>query len=266
MWHWSTVLVSLVVLNVLMVFIHKVGPWGIALTWIPARVIVLMSQGHFATNHRPLAEYTWCASLIPVLFLLGFHVCMPGQSGRLPRFRCAHWDWLACWCVALLGIGAGVAIVWWVSQSSLGCILVGSVAACLNFINIGCAPEHVRHISSTLSVPYLVITNVIAIATFSAMAWCTSQGYLLAASFISNLPIFSIVLLLGSSCFETSTAIWVTRQHVYMLSYQTWPSLAFLAGMMIVEAVWLQWVLACLGLIFTVGIQYHIVSSKMDAC
>lgn len=266
MWHWSTLITGVVIINLMVYIVHKAGPWGIALTWLPGRVIALMAQIQWLDTPGDMlvmAQYTSCACLVPVLFLLSFHTYMPGHHGRLPRFKCAHFEWIACWILAIVALGIASGIVLWASPSRTACITIATAAALLNVVNTYHAPGRVRTERMPLSVRYFFAVNVVSIATLTTIAWCTAEGYLLEASLLSNLPIFSMVLLIGSSCFETPAAIWTTRQHVYMLSYQAWPSLVFIFCMFIPGSTIVRWSVALITLTSVIIIQYQVVKPHM---
>jgi hypothetical protein len=84
------------------------------------------------------------------------------------------------------------------------------------------------------SVLYFLGINIVASGLIVGVHWLLQAGFVTWAGLLANVPVFSIVLFASSSCMETPSAIRMTRQHVFMLAFQTWPSMAMVSTILLV--------------------------------
>jgi hypothetical protein len=259
---WLTILISTLVLNIVMFMVHYTGPKGIILTWIPGRTLLLI----VSLLHKPelleTLRYTWAAGVVPVTFLLAFHagVRVLEQKGRLPRFHCAKRQWVVIWLVALIIMAAVILLIGFVESVTLYVVL-GTTAIVLNIINVKDAPQHLEQEHVQLTTEYVIGTNIIILSVLFAMNALLDGGYLVWAGIISNIPLLAVVLLLGSTCSVSPTAVKMTRQHIYMLSYQTWPNMAFVGILWATLALGndIACFLASAGMLVMFGLQYYMI-------
>jgi hypothetical protein len=85
----------------------------------------------------------------------------------------------------------------------------------------------------------------------------------LIASIISNIPFVSVCLLAQSTL--TSIGTEITSQHVYMLAYQLWPSLAFISTCLLMRD---RTIVVCLLIAsgttaVVIGIQFMFIMKKV---
>lgn len=225
---WFTVLVTLSTLNAMMIAVHYGGPKAIVLTWIPGRTALLLGS----LLHKPELEHTlkyaWASGLVPVAFLVMIHSGLKRlqRRGRLPRFTCATWPWLQLFGTAIVTMGCIILIIGLVRSDALE-FLLGCLAVGLNVINLKDAPTHLQSENVHLTVGYIVSVNVVVLAILLGMNYLIDYGELVWAGIVANIPMLAIMLLIGSSCKDSPKALRITSQHVYMLSYQTWPNMAF---------------------------------------
>ena len=85
------------------------------------------------------------------------------------------------------------------------------------------------------------------------------------AGICSNFPILAAALLAGSTCTTTQQAMRTTTQHVYMLAYQTWPSMAFIGVIWAAEgALGLASIaLGSISVIIVLAIQYTMIKNEL---
>ena len=259
---WLTLLISTVVLNVVMFIVHYTGPKGIILTWIPGRTLLLIASLLHKPELLETLRYTWAAGLVPVTFLLALHagVRILEQKGRLPRFHCAKRQWAFIWLVALVIMAAVILLIGFVESVALY-IGLGTAAVTLNIINVQDAPQHLEQEQVQFTLEYIIGTNIIILSVLFSMNALLDGGYLVWAGIISNIPLLAIVLLIGSTCSVSPTAVKMTRQHIYMLSYQTWPNMAFVGILWATVALGndIACMLASAGMLLVVSIQYYMI-------
>jgi hypothetical protein len=231
---WTTVILGVVVLNIMLFIIHYSGPKAIALTWVPGRVIVIViSMLHKKELHNWL-QITWTAYMIPVSLLAIFHFALRymANKGRLPRFSCATPQWFICWSLGILAMVVSATLCMFIENPYI-LFSIGILAAYLNIVNVVDAPIHLQEVPIKFSTWYIIGTNIVIIAALILIELLIQHDYVRLAGVISNIPILSIVLLASSSCANTEEAINTTNQHIYMLAYQTWPAMAFVGVMWI---------------------------------
>lgn len=256
---WLALLISTAILNVVMLMVHYAGPKGIILTWIPGRTLLLIVSLLHKSELLETLRYTWAAGLVPVTFLLALHagVHFLEQKGRLPRFHCAKRRWIFIWFIALFMMAVVILLIGFIESVPLY-ILLGTAAVMLNILNVRDAPKHLEQEHVELTITYVIGTNAIILSVLFAMNALLDGGYLVWAGIISNIPLLAIILLVGSTCSASPTALTMTRQHIYMLSYQTWPNMAFVG--ILWAALPLGNVMACClagaGTFMVFGIQY----------
>jgi len=259
---WFALVISTVVLNVVMFMVHCTGPKGILLTWIPGRTLLLIVSLLHKTELLETLRYTWAAGLVPVTFLLALHVGVRvlEQEGRLPRFHCAKRQWALIWLVALLIMAAVIMLIGFVESVAMY-IALGTTAIVVNILNVRDAPKHLEQEHVQLTLGYVVSTNIIILSVLFSMNALLDGGYLVWAGIISNIPLLAVVLLLGSTCSASPTAVKITRQHIYMLSYQTWPNMAFVGILWATLALGndIACVLASAGMLVVFGLQYYMI-------
>lgn len=262
---WFTVFVSAVVLNVLLLLIHVLGPKGILLTWIPGRTILLLFSILKKNTLQDTLRYTWAAGIIPINFLIPLHlgVRLLSSNGRAPRFACSS-SWLPVWISALILTTLGVLLIGLVDSVALD-ISLGIVAIFFNLFNIHDAPKHIQNDRVNLTVGYIIGTNVIVFGVLFLIHIVLQHGELVWAGILANVPLMAFVLIAGSTCESTPKAITLTGQHVYMLSYQIWPNMAF------VGCLWatlplgaeISFVLACVATLCVLGLQYYFIKNLL---
>lgn len=259
---WLALLISTAVLNAVMFMVHYTGPKGIILTWVPGRTLLLIASLLHKPELLETLQYTWAAGLVPVTFLLALHggVRILEKNGRLPRFHCAKRQWALIWLVALGSMSAVILLIGFVESGSLY-IALGTGATMLNIINIRDAPRHLEQDHVELTPEYILGTNIIILSVLCAMNALLDAGYLVWAGIISNIPLLAVILLIGSTCSNTPTALTMTRQHIYMLSYQTWPNMAFVGILWVTLSLGkhLACFLAAAGMLACMGIQYYMI-------
>lgn len=225
---WWSILIGTLILNVMMLVVHYLGPKGILLTWIPGRTLMLV----FSLLHKPefieTLRYSWAAGLVPVVFLAALHggIRLMERRGRLPRFHCATKQWSLYWSLAIASMVGIVCLIGFVQQPALYLVL-GIVAIILNIVNVTDAPQHLSENKVQLSVEYVVGINLIVIALLVAVNELIDRGELVWAGILSNVPLFALILMLGATVQPTPEALKNMGQHIYMLSYQIWPNMAF---------------------------------------
>ena len=229
---WSTIAASIIVLNLLLVMIHKLGPKGIVLTWVPGRTIVLIASILHKPELLETLRYTWSSGILPVAFLVPMHIGtnILSFNGRVSRFKCSKW-WIIIWIATLLVLTMTVLLVGNM-QSSATQLLLGILAIFFNLSHLTEAPsalpanDHVK-----LSIVYVIITNIVILSVLGLIHIAIDQDQLVWAGILSNLPLMSFILIAGSSCQPSAKALRQTAQHIYMLSYQTWPNMAFVGSL-----------------------------------
>lgn len=209
--------------------IHVMGPKGIVLTWIPGRTLLLI----VSLLHKPelleTLQYTWAAGFVPVTFLLPLHIgvrALATSGRRFPRFSCAKMQWVAIWLATIVTVVIAVLLIG-ISRSNALNVSLGILAILLNMFNVKDAPLHLQHEDVSLTVQYVIGTNAIVFSVLALMNHLLDKGELVWAGIVSNIPLLAVVLIAGSTCRATPEAITLTGQHIYMMSYQIWPNMAF---------------------------------------
>lgn len=224
---WWSIPLSVVLLNAMLAVVHYAGPKGIMLTWIPGRALMLV----LTLLHKPqladTLEYSWAATLVPVIFLITLHlgIRIMGQQ-RLPRFACAARRWGMYWTFAILAMGAVVLLIGFVHDHGLY-IGLGIAAILLNILNVVDAPQHLEQDNIQLTYEYVLGVNIVATGILVAIHALVDQEELVWAGVLSNVPVFAIILMAAASLKPTPDAILTTGQHIYMMSYQIWPNMTF---------------------------------------
>lgn len=265
----TTLLIGMVCTNILLAIVHKLGPAGIIITWIPGRVIVLaisILNSKRNDSMGQVLEVAWASHILTVVFLCAFHIFVRWMSWskRLPRFGCAIKHWLVCWLSAFVLMGA-VCIILWAFPSTEVYVGTGMLALIMNMINIEHAPKHLKNTKMKFTPLYLLSANTVYIALTIAVHWLIEYGYIVYAGLMSNLPLFSIALFASSSCRDTPLAIQMTAQHVYMLAFQTWPSMAFLGILWVLLPQGSVIALCSAGMaaVATMTVQYFVVKARL---
>jgi len=177
----------------------------------------------------PWLQITWAASSVAVVFLAVFHFTLRAlRTGRLPRFSCAHKEWVLCWSIAILATVATTAGVYYTNNNYLY-LTIGIIALFGNIVNVTDAPTQLNQPQGIkFTVYYILFINLLAIGALITIDQLIQHGEVEWAGICSNFPILAAMLLAGSTCTTTQQAMRTTTQHVYMLAYQTWPSMAFI--------------------------------------
>ena len=196
-------------------------------TWIPGRTIIVCLTLLSLPTEQELPLLTNIAShIIPVTFLIVFRIGIATSKGRQPRFT-SHPMWSIVWLVALLlMVGAFVGLWSLRNELTLGVIGIGS--AFLNFANIQDMHHHLKSNAVKITWVYVLIANIVVVLIVFGISELVNNDQQLIASIISNIPFVSVSLLAQSTL--TSIGTEITSQHVYMLAYQLWPSLAFISS------------------------------------
>ena len=260
-----TLIIGILCTNILLAIVHKLGPAGIIVTWIPGRVIVLaisILNSKRNDSMEQVLEVAWASHILTVVFLCAFHMFVRWMSWskRLPRFGCAIKHWLAAF--ILMGV---VCIILWAFPSTQMYIGMGTLALVMNLVNIEHAPKHLKNTKMKFTPLYLISANVVYIALTLGVHLLIEYGYIVYAGLVSNLPLFSIALFASSSCRDTPLAIQMTAQHVYMLAFQTWPSMAFLGILWVLLPQGSVIALSCAGMgaVATMAVQYFVVKARL---
>lgn len=267
-----SVIVSILAFNALLYVVHYGGRWGVVATWIPGKLLLLLSQWVVADHHDNDAlvqtlEYTWAACLVPVVFLNAFHVFLCCQQGREQRFRSQLWcrRWTIATVVAML---MGVA-TWAVCEFDVTKITVyifGTAAFAMNILNIIDAPQHLNMAGTQLTWSYVLVVNMVTFVLLAAVGVLVQRRAHVWAAVLTNAPLFSIALMANAALLPQADATKNIRQQTYMLAYQTWPSLGLVATAWLTihvtnKAGWAV-VNALVALSIFIGIQYYIVRKK----
>ena len=236
-----SVLGGLAVINGLLLIVQKLGPKAIAFTWFPGRTILLIWSilaSADETHIRNVLEVCLASHSLAVVFLATFHIFLEclDNTPRLPRYGCASGYWFICWMLSFMAMG-GTAFALWYSQTEAMYIGVGIAAALLNAVNLQHAPKKLESASMKFTFSYFLGINIIASGLIFGVHWLLQAGFVTWAGLLTNLPVFSIILFASSSCRETPVAIRTTRQHVFMLAFQTWPSMALVSTLLLVLSV-----------------------------
>lgn len=234
---WWSILLGVVFIDAMLILINHIGALGIILTWFPGRILLLLLSSS-RNRQVELLEYAWAAHLIPVVFLCTFHLFLTMRRGREPRFECTHYMWGLCWLVAVTLMITIAVTIWQVDNVELY-IAFGALAVLLNGLNVYRAPMHIQHPKMKFTWKYIAWTTVGVVLFLSVIQILIDNGHISLAGIISNVPLLSIVLLVGTSCKNTPETTRTTGQHIYMLSYQIWPSMAFI-GSMLATSEWSQ--------------------------
>ncbi len=224
---WLSILISAAILNAVMLLVHYAGPKGIVLTWIPGRTLILI----FSLLHKPELKdtliYTWASGIVPVTMLLALNISVRTmKKRRVPRFRCAKNYWIYTWILTILATAAAIALIGLTTSHILHYIF-GGLAISLNVFNIMDSPQHLEQDHVQLSFEYVFGVNVVVFGALAAMDALLEAGFFVWAGIVSNVPLLVIILIAKSTCEPTPQAIKMTGQHIYMLSYQTWPNMIF---------------------------------------
>ena len=265
----TTLLVGVLCTNILLAIVHKLGPAGIIITWIPGRVIVLavsILNSKRKDTMEQVLEVAWASHILTVVFLCAFHIFVRWMSWskRLPRFGCAVKHWLVCWLAAFTFMGA-ICILLWAYPFTEMYVGIGFTALIMNGVNIEHAPKHLKNEKMKFTPLYLLGANAVYIALTIGVHWLIEYGLIVYAGLMSNLPLFAIALFASSSCRDTPMAIRMTSQHVYMLAFQTWPSMAFLGTLWILlpQGSVVALCIAGTAAVITMAIQYFVVKARL---
>ena len=231
------------------------------LTWVPSRSIVLVLSMIHKKDLIQWLQITWAASSITVAFLAVFHFTLRAlQRGRLPRFSCAHKEWVLCWTIALLVAGGTTTWVYYTNNY----LILGLMAALGNVVNVSDAPAQLQQQHLKFTAYYVLFINALAIGALVTIDHLIQLGEVEWAGICSNFPILAAMLLAGSTCTTTEQAMRTTTQHVYMLAYQTWPAMAFVGMIWATEPLMGIYSvgLGSLAVIIVLGIQYTMVKNE----
>ena len=263
---WASVILGTIGLNIVMFVIHYSGPKAIVMTWVPGRIIIFVLSMLNKTELRDWLQVTWSSSIIPVSFLAIFHFairCMKSK-GRLPRFSCAFVPWTIAWSMAIITLLAAIGLCMFIENPYIA-FSMGIFAIYLNIVNVLDAPERLQESHIKFTAAYILSTNAIVVSILVTIDQLIERGYVKWAGVVAHVPILSIILLSGGMCTDTESAIRTITQHIYMLAYQTWPSMAFIG------VVWggsalgtpIALTLASISVIIILLIQYTIVKTKL---
>lgn len=210
-------------------------------------------------------QISWAASFCPVAFLAVFHFTLRAlQRGRVPRFSCAHKEWILCWVIALLLI-SGTTIGVYYTNNHYIYLAIGLVAALVNIVNVTDAPAQLQQQGIKFTVYYIIFINLLAIGALIAIDQLIQHGEVEWAGICSHFPILAAALLAGSTCTTTQQSMRTTTQHVYMLAYQTWPSMAFIGVVWATEPLFGSYsvALGSIAVVAVVGIQYTMIKNEL---
>lgn len=253
---WISVVISVVLLNVMLFIINRSGPKAIIATWVPVRAIIIAVSMLHSDNLNQWLEITWASSIIPVSFLAVFHFALRYLShhGGLPRFSCAVKQWAVCWILAISVLALTIFLCFY-TYNTYALFSIGILAAYLNTVNVIDAPEHLHKTKMSFTLNYIVAVNAMVVGVLIAINILIEHEQVAAAGIGGSLPLLAITLLAGSTCspseqtLKTSTsllagstyspseqALKTSTQHVYMLAYQTWPSMVFVGVLRMVHS------------------------------
>lgn len=263
---WTTVVISATVFNVLLFAIHLLGPKGMLFTWVPGRTILLIWSLLHKTELYEAMRYTWASGVLPVAFLLPLHlgVRIMYSNGRHPRFECSNM-WLIIWTATLLILTLAVYIIGTIHSEALQLIL-GIVAIFLNIVNINDAPQNLKKKQVEFTVGYVLASNVIIVGALIFIHMALDRGELVLAGLLSNIPLMAFVLIAGSTCKATPESLQLTGQHIYMMSYQIWPNMAFIGTLWATFPLGadIAFVLAIISMVIVLVLQYFLIKRLFE--
>jgi hypothetical protein len=263
---WLTVILSIVLLNLSLLVIHHVGSKAIMLTWIPARSIVLVISMLRKKELIGWLKVTWASSAVAVSFLVVFHFTLRLlKKGRMPRFSCAHKEWILCWIIAI-AVTSGATIAVRYTDNDYIYFAIGILAAYMNVINVTDAPGQLQQNHIKFTTYYVIFINLLAVGALVTIDQLIQRGEVEWAGICSNFPILAAMLLAGSTCTSTTESMRTTTQHVYMLAYQTWPSMVFVGVLWGAEPLGqtTSLILGSTALIIVLLVQYSMVKTELS--
>ena len=261
---WWSILAGTCILNAMMLMVHYLGPKGILLSWIPGRTLMLVFSLLHKNEFIDTLRYSWASGLVPVVFLAALHggIRLMERRGRLPRFHCATKQWSLYWSLALSAMAGIICLIGFVHQPVLY-LGLGIFAILLNIVNVTDAPQHLSG-NLHLSLEYIIGVNIIVIGLLVAVNELIDMGELVWAGILSNVPLFAFILMLGATVQATPEALKTMGQHIYMLSYQIWPNMAFV-GVLWGTAPFVSnevgCVIATAGMLVILTVQYSMIKS-----
>ena len=253
-------------MNIVLFISHKAGPKAMILAWIPGRVIVLVFRQMHKTEFLDWLKITWASSIISVSFLATFHFALRyiSHKGRIPRFSCAHKEWLFTWILALAVAAIGATACLYASNDYI-LFSLGVLAVYLNVVNVMDAPIHLQHKKIKLGIKYIISVNIAIIIILVLIDQLIDMGYTKWAGIGGSIPLLAAGILAGSSCAETETAIADTSQHIYLLAYQTWPGMAATGILWWTQTLGTipSTIMAGIACMVVIGIQYAMIKTKL---
>ena len=262
---WESIISGLIAVNVLLFLIYMTGSLGIMLTWIPGRtVIISLSLLSATTINEEALLFNVALHIIPVLFLIVFRIGIHNYTGRHPRFPGTdfHPLWSIVWTIATVVLLVAV-ISLCVIKSSLLFGVIGGCSVLLNIANLQDMPDHIKTTSINITWFYVFVANVVTVSLVVGIAELVKADQELVASIISNIPLVSVMLLAQSTL--TSVGTQQTSQHIYMLAYQTWPSMAFISTCFFARSYSFFWTVAMASsvTVLVIVIQFCIIMKKL---
>jgi hypothetical protein len=126
-----------------------------------------------------------------------------------------------------IAILIGIVVLIGSTQSVALQLTIGIFAIFFNISNMTDAPQHIQEERVELTATYVIGTNIVIIGILALIHIAIDRGEVVWAGILSNIPLMAFILIAGSSCRATPQSLKMTAQHIYMLSYQTWPNMAF---------------------------------------
>jgi hypothetical protein len=263
---WLAVILGIISLNAMLAIIHYTGPKTIVLTWIPGRVLILVLSLLNNDALKDMIHYTWAASIIPVLYLVIFHLATlrMDKIGGLPRFGKATSQWICTWIISICFMTFAVVTIGFF-RNDIVYLISGIIATLLNIVNVLHAPQHIEQHKIQFTWFYIIATNIVVFGVLFSIHELINSGEIIWAGIVSNVPLLAMALIAGASCHNSEKSIKSVRQHIYMLAYQTWPNMATLAVLWLTyeQSIVIQVVGSLAALIIVIGIQYSIIKQKL---
>lgn len=261
---WISILTGLGATNFLLLVIYLTGSLGIMCTWVPGRTIVVAISLLSLDNTQEISNSMLnniASHIIPVLFLVVFRIGIHNYKGRQPRFL-RHTIWTVIWAVATVVMIVALTSLWFV-KSPIIFGTIGVLAIVLNVANIQDMPEHIKTTPIQITWLYVVVADISTTVNIYTISQLVSNDNQLIASIVSNIPFFSILLLAQSTL--TSVGTDITSQHIYMLAYQIWPSMAFMLTCFIAQKLdTLYCICIAAGTtIVVIAIQFTVIMKKL---
>ena len=261
---WIATILGMVSINFMLWAVHRLGPKIILITWLPAKMVILIiTLWNRQDEFKQVVHYTWAANILPVVFFATFHLATEYRITNIPKHKQSWWH---AWCLAIILMSVCIALIT-ILQTDQIYLISGIAAVILNLINVTHAPAHIRQTEIRCTWTYWLTTNITVFAVLFTIQKLVEQNLFITAGLISNIPILTMALVALSSCKlkSSETEYKTMRQHIYMSAFQIWPTMALLAALWLAHE--LQMVvklsLAAGALVSVLFIQYFFIKQRL---